>query len=138
VRIEQTLRRLDGVVHSSSDVRTGTLWATWSPSVRLDLRRLKSQLFVWRGAVRFGGATATVVGTVRRDAEGWVLEATGTGQRFRLTPLPPGDARGSAAWASLTERRQEATGRLRVTGEVRESKDEDLTLVVAGLEVVPR
>jgi hypothetical protein len=105
--------------------------------VRLDLRRLKSQIVVWRGAVRFGGATATVVGTARRDDAGWLLEASGTGQRFRLAAPPAADARGSAAWASLADRDPAATGRLRITGEVHEGTGEETKLIVATLATVP-
>src|ERR1051326_1755708 len=99
------LRRLDGVADVTAEVRTGTVAVTWRPSARLDLARLKAQFFAWRGAVRYGttaapppprppaprqkavfcawrgavryGTTAAVVtGSVRRDDQGWLLEAS--------------------------------------------------------------
>jgi hypothetical protein len=135
VRIEQTLRRLEGVVHSTSDIRTGTIRAEWAPSVRLDLDRLKSKLFVWRGGVRFGAATATASGTVLRDERGWLLETGRTRQRFRLVAPTSGAA--TAAWAAVIDPHREATSHLRITGEVRGTGLE-LTLTVAAAEPARR
>jgi hypothetical protein len=133
VRIEQSLRRLEGVVRSGSDVRKGTVWAAWSPASRLDLDRLKAQLFVWRGAVRFGAASATVAGHLHRDAEEWFLEAASTRQRFRLVAPPPSDRAGTAAWASLELLARDPGASVRVAGEVRAPTGGTLELVVTSV-----
>jgi hypothetical protein len=71
-------------------LKDGTVTVTWRPGVRLDMPRFKAAVMRWRGAVRYGGATVTVVGSVveaggkHPDPGTMALIAAETGQRFRL------------------------------------------------------
>src|SRR6266536_2210108 len=88
-RIESNLRRLEGVRSVRSSLAAGTVTVLWQPGVRLDLPRLKAAVLRWRGAVRYGGASVAVTGTLEAsptaiESGGWVLRAAGTRQPFRL------------------------------------------------------
>jgi hypothetical protein len=86
-------------------LKDGTVTVTWRPSVKLDMPRIRAAVLRWRGAVRYGGATITVVGSVveaggtQPDLRTVLLIAAETGQRFRLRVkksnapelLPPGE-----------------------------------------------
>jgi hypothetical protein len=64
----------------------------WRPGVRLEISRLKMEVARWRGGVRYGGARLTVSGvlveTASAAASERVLQASETGQRFRLRAAP--------------------------------------------------
>jgi hypothetical protein len=105
----------------------------WRPGVPLEVARIKEAVLRWRGGVRYGGADATVVGTVEGAesrsaadshpgatgpalAPGSVtLRSTGTHQRFCLKA-------GTTTLVSSIFRPGQAyrvTGRVIKTGEVK-------------------
>jgi copper chaperone CopZ len=101
-RIENNLRRLEGVRSVEASVVAGRVTMTWRPGVPLEIDRIREAVLRWRGGVRYGGADVTVVGTVEAVEPGTAgdgppgdtgpapapapvtLRSTGTNQRFCL------------------------------------------------------
>lgn len=114
---------------------TGTVTVLWRPGIPVEIQELKAAVVRWRGAVRYGGAVVTVVGSLEEpapnssDTAGPVLRAAGTGQRFRLRP-------GSGGAAPVALRPGEP---LRIVGRVvngGERKNDEIWLELQKAEVV--
>src|SRR5260370_14444280 len=61
-RIENNLRRLEGVRSVEASVVAGRVTMKWRPGVPLEIARIREAVLRWRGGVRYGGAEVTVVG----------------------------------------------------------------------------
>jgi copper chaperone CopZ len=86
-RIENNLRRLEGVRSVEASVVAGRVTMTWRPDVPLEIARIREAVLRWRGGVRYGGADVTVVGLVETSKPGGT-ETEGKGEAGARTGPP--------------------------------------------------
>src|SRR5260370_36716630 len=86
-RIENNLRRLEGVRSVEASVVAGRVTMKWRPGVPLEIARIKEAVLRWRGGVRYGGADVTVCGLVE-TAEPNGTEKKGKGEPGARTASP--------------------------------------------------
>jgi len=136
--IEESLKKVPGVVSLETTIRTGLVRIRLEPGTRLDPAALNE-------AVKKSGFTpsrieVTVTGTLVTGDEHPTLKATGTGQTFRLVE-PGAEGTHELPSAELLEKLERASAdgskRLTVSGRVHSHAGLPPALAVESFEVAP-